>query len=147
VEQWKTSTERLSELEREDFGWDHAQAGAWILKSWNFPDEIVGLVGSHNLPIEELKKHGLDGTIALPIVLASLIPSTLRPSQEGCRVFLDAVLEHMSMTAQEFVDLARSVQTEFNEIRQEFDIKKPMADDLFASLLELCDPQNAEKVK
>jgi len=41
VEEWKHSQKRLSEIERQHFGWDHGQAGAWIAQSWKFPEEML----------------------------------------------------------------------------------------------------------
>jgi hypothetical protein len=36
-EEWNQSARRLSEIEHEHFGWDHAQAGAWIIHNSNLP--------------------------------------------------------------------------------------------------------------
>ncbi len=37
LEQWQQRPQLLAELERERYGWDHGQAGAWILRGWGFP--------------------------------------------------------------------------------------------------------------
>ncbi|OOZ36581.1 HDOD domain-containing protein [Solemya velesiana gill symbiont] len=57
VKQWQTTPCRLSETERQSFQWDHAQAGAWILQSWDFPPELE-----------------LEETVALPTITAALLP-------------------------------------------------------------------------
>lgn len=38
----------LVELERRELGFDHGQAGAALAESWNFPAELVGMIGSHH---------------------------------------------------------------------------------------------------
>jgi len=40
------------ELEREHFGYDHAQLGRRLLESWNFPEELVRGVGGHHSPVD-----------------------------------------------------------------------------------------------
>ena len=145
VEQWKTSTERLSQIEREDFGWDHAQAGAWILKSWSFSDEIVCLAGSHNLSISEIRQLGLEQTIALPLATASILPSVLRPSEERSRLLIRTACEAFSMTAKELGGLFSEVQSNFNDIREQFDLRDRNTSSMFESLISLSDSQLAEQ--
>ena len=69
-------------MERGDFGWDHAQAGAWILGTWDFPEETVCFAGAHTLPTESLRELDLHDTIALPMTVAALAPSVLKPDRE-----------------------------------------------------------------
>ena len=38
---------RLSDLERERFGWDHAQAAGQMAQKWNLPDSLAGLIAGH----------------------------------------------------------------------------------------------------
>jgi HD-like signal output (HDOD) protein len=123
VERWKNSSERLSQIERADFGWDHAQAGAWILKSWDFPDEITFLVRLHNYSIQEIQQLGFEKSIALPVVTASMLPSILRPCEEHSRLLIHTVCEIFSLSIKEFGDLIYEIQTNFNEISEAFDLK------------------------
>src|SRR5262249_11976848 len=56
-------------VEREQFGFDHAQVGAHLLKRWNLPDDIVAAVRHH---------HDLTGAepyerLAAAVYLANLI--------------------------------------------------------------------------
>ncbi|MHC4945657.1 MAG: HDOD domain-containing protein [Planctomycetota bacterium] len=144
VEQWRDSNQRLSRLEREDFGWDHAQAGAWILKLWDFPDEMVGLIGAHSLSIEEIRQHGLGQTIALPVATASLLPSVLRPSLDDCKELIDRATENFSMTPIEFGYLIRDIGEKFEDIRDMFGLRDRNACNILESICEVCDPQPAE---
>ncbi len=38
----------LVEAERRDLGFDHAQAGAAMATSWNFPDALIAMIGRHH---------------------------------------------------------------------------------------------------
>jgi HD-like signal output (HDOD) protein len=145
IEQWKESDKRLSEIERADFGWDHAQASAWILKSWDFPAELVGLVGAHNLTIEEIQQHGLEQTVALPIATAALIPSVLRPCMTESKALIDAAIENFSMTRAEFSEMIQALQEKFEDIRELFGLNAGNTGSMLDSIQELCEPQPAEK--
>ncbi len=71
VAEWQTSDRRLSDIEREQFGWDHAQAGAWIVQSWEFPEEMICYIGAHNMSMEKLQEMELQDTIVMPLAVAS----------------------------------------------------------------------------
>ena len=82
---WQGDVKELAQLEREYVGWDHAQASAWILRKWEFPDKLVNTAAAHNLDVEQLRKEGLGETIALPVMCASLLPSSLKPCRDRMR--------------------------------------------------------------
>lgn len=121
--QWRDNCERLSQIERKDFGWDHAQAGAWILKSWDFPDEFVCLVGVHNLTIDELKNLGLEKTIALPLAVASLLPSVLKPDEKRAKLMNETIMNSFAMPEDYFRNMVAGIQISFAEMRDHFDLK------------------------
>ena len=46
----------VCEVERGMFDIDHCQAGEWLAKEWNFPDELLGAIGNHhNAPNTSVK--------------------------------------------------------------------------------------------
>ncbi|UCF83092.1 MAG: HDOD domain-containing protein [Desulfobacteraceae bacterium] len=104
IEEWKQSRSRLSEIEREHFGWDHAQAAAWIAQSWEFPEEMVCYLGAHNLPKEKIIEHELGDTIVAPMSVAALSSSVLKPDHERSRCVFRGATEWLSMSGSEFVD-------------------------------------------
>lgn len=144
VEQWRGSTKRMSWVEREDFGWDHAQAGAWILKSWDFPDEIVGLVGSHNFSIDKIRRYQLDQTVARSVATASLLPSILRPSIKDNKTLIETAHEEFALTSGQFADMINVISAEFNDIREQFEIRDMDSNHVFEGLLDLCDSNYVE---
>jgi len=55
IDRWNTSPElALADLERDAFGYDHAQIGALIADNWGLPDYLVNAIGGHhNGPTDE----------------------------------------------------------------------------------------------
>jgi len=145
VEKWRDSAKRLSSLEYEDFGWDHAQAGAWILKSWDFPDEIVGLVGSHNFSLEKIRQYNLDQTVARSVATASLLPSMFRPCMEDNKFLIKTVQKEFELSLDQFAGMLNDILVEFSDIREQFDIRDITDNLVFEGLLELCDCNYVEK--
>jgi HD-like signal output (HDOD) protein len=64
---------RLSGLEKEIFGWDHADAAAMLAERWNLPPEFIRLIRQHT-QLEELIENNHDRGSAT-VALASMLPS------------------------------------------------------------------------
>lgn len=74
VQRRVTEGRRLSGLEQEMFGWDHADAAAMLAQRWNLPDEFVSLIAQHT-HLDTLLKGGKESRGAACVALASLLPS------------------------------------------------------------------------
>ncbi len=74
VERRAEEGRRLSGLEKEMFGWDHADAAAMLAKQWNLPDEFVTLIAQHT-HVSELLAGGEAERGPACVALASLLPS------------------------------------------------------------------------
>lgn len=74
VERRAKEGRRLSGLEKEMFGWDHAEAAAMLAKQWNLPDEFVTLIAQHTQVSELLAGEEAERGPAC-VALASLLPS------------------------------------------------------------------------
>ena len=48
LERRGSGKQRLSQLEREHFGWTHADAGSQMARRWNLPEEFADLIGCHS---------------------------------------------------------------------------------------------------
>lgn len=116
IQAWKQGCKRLSEIEGEHFGWDHAQAGAWIVQSWDFPEEMVCYIGMHNVSWEKIREHELEDTIVVPMALARISPSVLRPNGGDSGCLFDAAAQWLSMSRADFVDSLTEVRESFAEI-------------------------------
>ena len=74
VERRASEGRRLSGLEQEMFGWDHAEAAALLAKRWNLPEDFVTLIAKHT-DMEELLEAGNAAKGCACVALASLLPS------------------------------------------------------------------------
>lgn len=65
---------RLSQLERDKFGWDHAEAGGVIARGWSLPEEFAVLIESH-ADIERLAGETNEpGKVS--VALSALLPAS-----------------------------------------------------------------------
>lgn len=46
----KNMNTTFTELEKKHFGYDHQEIGTIVLKAWNFPEELIEVVGNHHNP-------------------------------------------------------------------------------------------------
>lgn len=67
---------RLSGLEQEMFGWDHADAAAMLAKQWNLPEEFVSLIAQHT-HLDDLLAGGEKNRGGACVALASLLPACI----------------------------------------------------------------------
>jgi len=65
---------RLSQLERERFGWTHAAAAAQMSRQWNLPEEFAVLIERH-ADLDELLIAGDAPPGQLAVALSSLLPA------------------------------------------------------------------------
>lgn len=65
---------RLSGLENELFGWDHADAAAMLAEKWNLPEHFVSLIAEHT-NVDELIAGGEAKRDAACVAVASLLPA------------------------------------------------------------------------
>lgn len=50
---WRDENRDLAELERAEFGWDHAMVGAWMCQEWRFSSQVMRAIGAHHGVWEE----------------------------------------------------------------------------------------------
>jgi HD-like signal output (HDOD) protein len=77
LQQLSEGDHSLADLERARTGWDHALAGARLMLSWQFPDDLVCLMLSHHWINAILNSDVLCETELLPVALSSLLPGPL----------------------------------------------------------------------
>ncbi|MDR0611507.1 MAG: HDOD domain-containing protein [Planctomycetaceae bacterium] len=80
LEQLAQSPEtRLSKLENDAFGWNHADAGAVLGKNWKLPEPLIELIENHLKIEEQTGKFGQQPEQAI-VSLSALLPSVVEPS-------------------------------------------------------------------
>ena len=120
IKEWQQSSKRLSEIEREHFGWDHAQAGAWITQAWGFPEEMVCFIASHNLSREEITGLEISDTIVSAIAVAAISPSVLKPETDRCASVFNGASQWLSLSRSDFIDCVIETKTSLSDMMQVF---------------------------
>ncbi len=126
-ETWQADRSRsLHEVEREMLSWDHAQAGAWVLRSWKLPDVLVCCVGLHTHSLVQIAEMGFLETPIGAVALASKIPSVTTP-QALEELKAEAPLLRLSLET--IAALAEKVLDTFGEIASclGLEIRPPVA--------------------
>ncbi|MEX2188127.1 MAG: HDOD domain-containing protein [Pirellulales bacterium] len=57
LEERNETKTRLSQLERDRFGWTHGEAAAQLCRTWNLPDAFVNLI-EHHSDLDSLNENG-----------------------------------------------------------------------------------------
>jgi HD-like signal output (HDOD) protein len=135
IREWRKSSDHLSTIERNQFGWDHAQAGAWVVQSWGFPDQLVCYIGAHNLSIQKIRKLELDDTIVVPMSIAALSSSVLKQDGQSNQAMYSHALELMDITPADFSALIESIRESFNEVLNLFGLPNRGADNILEQLI------------
>ena len=144
VKEWLNSPKRLSQIERQHFGWDHAQAGAWIVRSWKFPDEIVCYIGAHSLSKAEITAHDLDRTIAVPLAIAAQCASVLQPDANRMNNLYECAVDQISLSDQTLSDQIAIIKDSFGEVITLFELNDRGAEALLDQLLDTVETGHLE---
>jgi HD-like signal output (HDOD) protein len=85
LERRESGKTRLSHLEKEHFGWSHAEAAGTMARHWNLPDELATLIERH-VDIDHLAESGGEpGQLA--VALSSLLPAVGDQTWHQCGDF------------------------------------------------------------
>jgi len=68
-------------LEREVFGIDHCEAGAWLADKWGFPDDLREVVAEHHKPVQP--EFRLVDVVRVAVLLADKLGFDAAPSNFG----------------------------------------------------------------
>lgn len=108
VERRRSEGRRLSGLEKEMFGWDHADAAALLAQRWNLPDDFVSLIARHtHLP--ELLAGGEATRGEACVALASQLPSCSDEDWEEQADFIDGFQQLTGRTLPALLELMTEV--------------------------------------
>jgi hypothetical protein len=74
---------RLSDLERQVFGWTHAEAGGLIARRWNLPEQFSAMIAAHASEPAGLTRLATEPGKAA-VALSSWLPSSVDPLWVDC---------------------------------------------------------------
>ena len=80
----------LSEWEHKRFGWNHAQAGAWVAQKWNLPYDLLCAILFHHEMETIVKNPESDLFNLFPVTVAALLPDQLSQVPDGIEQLLVA---------------------------------------------------------
>jgi len=143
---WADGGGRLDEIERELFLWDHGRAGAWILRKWNFPDNLVDLVAAHTLSLDEVEEMEIKDSLALPMAVASQGPSVLRPDVARATRMMEAASRAFGLDRNGLRKLVFDLQVELEESRKLFEIDPGKTFNQFMAYLAALNVEDASEL-
>lgn len=114
VERRAEEGRRLSGLEKEIFGWDHADASAMLAQQWNLPEEFVALIAQHT-KLEELLDAGPEKQGPACVALASLLPSCSEDGWDEYDIFMKGYSELTEQSADVLRETFEKVDSDTTE--------------------------------
>lgn len=105
---------RLSQLERDLFGWDHAQAAAALVRNWRLPEEFAVLIERHP-NLSELLDVDPPVVDAACVALGALLPSCNDEEWTDREEFCAGLKRIKPLTTDETLQLLTECDTSFAE--------------------------------
>ena len=124
VERRSKERVRLSSLEREVFGWDHAQAAAALCRNWRLPEEFAILIERHP-SLDELLDGSKPRIDAACVALASLLPSCRDEQWDDEEEFLGGIERVTESRTVDLHELMTDVDKAFEEFAPVLKIQVP----------------------
>jgi len=107
----------LLEVETEVLGYDHAQAGAFLAESWNFPPSLISCIGEHH------SEAPVDDGVAL-VSLADYLANMLDPSASD--LGFDAMKADVPQLYSAAGLVRDDVEAQFEELRSSIRAASPL---------------------
>ena len=124
VERRSKERVRLSSLERELFGWDHAEAAAALCRNWRLPEEFAVLIERHPA-LDELLNAPTPRIDAVCVALASMLPSCRDEQWDEEEEFLDGIERVTESRTVDLQQLLTDVDKSFEEFAPVLKIQVP----------------------
>jgi HD-like signal output (HDOD) protein len=105
---------RLSSLEQELFGWDHAQAAAALCRNWRLPEEFAILIERHPA-VDELLDSADSRPDAACVALAALLPTCNDSEWDEVEHFLHGIEQIAGDRAINLTMIMSAVDESFSE--------------------------------
>ncbi len=105
---------RLSHLEREVFGWDHAQAAAALCRNWKLPEEFASIIERHT-DFSQLMSGEPRRVDAACVALASLLPACKDEQWEERETFIAGLTQLLPADSSPIAELLKQADAAFDE--------------------------------
>ncbi len=114
VERRQVSQMRLSAIEQEVLGWDHAEAAAALCRMWHMPLDFAKLIENHP-DFEELLSAGPERADCACVAVAALLPACSDEQWHEQHDFFASVMKITVAHHVDFVNLFTEVDRDFEE--------------------------------
>lgn len=115
---------RLSDLEREQFGWTHAEAGGELARRWSLPETFVTMVEAH-IHVDRVDSHDEFSRGSAAVLLSSMLPSVCDEGWTDREAFTTLFRRLSSQQAAPLADIFGSVDGEFTEFAPVLKLASP----------------------
>jgi HD-like signal output (HDOD) protein len=109
----KEGETRLSDLERAEFGWTHAEAAGFMARQWSLPEEFAQLIEAHT-NLDEFMGKGFKEAGKVAVALSALLPAAHDEQWYDRPKFL-AAYEKLSGGRRSIDEIFLQVDQEFTE--------------------------------
>ncbi len=105
--------------EREVFGLNHAEIGAWLLRMWRFPSEYFLAVGTHHTEGKNSGELGL--AVAQANLIAAMVMETF-PFSHRNRQVSETRLQRLGLSIEAIRELVEDIRWEVANIAKTFEL-------------------------
>jgi HD-like signal output (HDOD) protein len=115
---------RLSSLENQVFGWNHAQAGGMMARHWNLPEDFAHLIENHT-EIEKLIQQIAEAPDKAAVAMSALLPAIADPVWIECQKFESYYEKINPGNSPTIMELLSQVDLEFDQFAPLMKIATP----------------------
>ncbi len=102
----------LPNFERDRLGWDHAEAAAYLMREWNFPEDLIACVVLHHQGLAALANKHYGRTAVGAVAIAALMPDFFHQNPDG---LTELVRLEIAWPVLNLVEVAERVEDLFYE--------------------------------
>ena len=124
LESRKQGQIRLSSLENQVFGWNHAQAGGMMARNWNLPEAFAHLIENHTA-IEKSIQETAEAPDKLAVAMSALLPAIADPVWTECQQFESYYEKINPGNSPTIMELLSQIDREFEQIAPLMKISTP----------------------
>ena len=124
LESRKQGQIRLSSLENQVFGWNHAQAGGMMARHWNLPEDFAHLIENHT-DIEKLVQQTAEAPDKAAVAMSALLPAIADPVWIECQQFESYYEKINPGNSPTIMELLSQIDREFDQLAPLMKISTP----------------------
>jgi HD-like signal output (HDOD) protein len=133
--QREAGSHRLSDLERQRFGWDHAEAAGQMAHKWNLPHSLAVLIQQHTQD-PKIDTAGTFDPVQVSVRLSALLPAVCDDAWPEAALMEQAYEARRPAGAPTLVQLLEQLDAEFAKVAPVLKVQVP-AKSLVASYSQL----------